>query len=180
MRRPLTVLLAATLLLIAGCSSLKVQQDWRENAAFGQYHSFKIIEPAETSAIADPLIRQRIEAAIRQGLIDRGFTESASDPDFWVAFHIRVQDKTSVSSYGYGYGYHPYGPYGSWGMWHAGPAYVDVHQYQEGALIVDFVDADDEEAFWRGWATDTVKGQGRDPAFIKMVVDKILSQYPPR
>jgi hypothetical protein len=92
-----------------------------------------------------------------------------SNPTFLVAIHGGVEDKVNVSSYGYYYGYRGY-----WG----GP-HLDVHQYQEGTLVIDLIDAQTKELFWRGWASQVVDQTDDPTRKINEAVAKILANFPP-
>jgi hypothetical protein len=57
-----------------------------------------------------------------------------------------------------------------------------VQEYEEGTLVLDFVDADTKGLVWRGVATDaldahaTPEDRGKQ---IQEAVTKILAKYPP-
>jgi hypothetical protein len=170
-RITLATLACGLLLVTAGCSSLSVYSDWDDNAEFERFRTFELLERSQPAV--DPLVEGRIRDAVRGSLEEMGFTENTTSPDFLVAIHGDVKDKVDVQTYDYGYPYYGY-PY-----WHGGRD-VSVSQYQEGTLVIDFVDAEDNELFWRGWGTKILDQSTREPQVIRQVVDKILDQYPPR
>ena len=60
---------------------------------------------------------------------------------------------------------------------------MDVHQYEEGTLILDFVDADAKELIWRGTATKALDSNPTPEKIEKNignVVAKILAKFPPK
>ena len=94
--------------------------------------------------------------------------QAAGQPDFLIAYHANVRDKIDVDTYGY-----RYGRYGR----RIG-TYTTVRQYQQGTLVIDLVDANSKELFWRGWA----KGEVNDAVSKEKIDDtvaKILDKYPP-
>ena len=158
---------------LAGCSTLRVEHDWDEQADFTKFKSYQLLDRSGT---ANQLVENRIRDAVRIHLSERGFVEDTTSPDFQIAIHGNVKDRVDVQTYNYGYPH--YGGYGGYGYWHGGQD-VSVSHYQEGTLIIDFVDSEDNELFWRGWGTKTLDSSTRDAAVIQGIVDKILDQYPP-
>ena len=161
---------------LAGCSTLKVQSDWDSQADFTKYKSYQLLD---RSGAGNQLVENRIRDAVRVHLNERGFAEDTTSPDFMIAIHGNVEDRVDVQTYNYGYPYYGgYGGYG-YGYWHGGQD-ISVSHYQEGTLIIDFVDPEDQELFWRGWGTKTLDDSTRDAAVLQGIVDKILDQYPPK
>ena len=118
----------------------------------------------------DGLAAVRIKRAVEAELLAKGLDKvEPNDADVLVAYHVVLQDKVRVDTYGYGYRYHPWG-------------YTDVNYYTEGMLVIDLVDAKTRETAWRGVANDVV-GNSTKPATeesINHIVGKIMAQYPPR
>ncbi len=162
----LFLLLAA---LLTSCSSVVVKSDFDPEANFAEYKTFDFL-PHPVKPRANPFNQKRIEAAIEQTLIARGFQKLESgSPDLLVAYHANVKDKIDVDTYGY-----RYGRYGR----RVG-TYTTVREYQQGTLVIDFVDANSKELVWRGWA----KGEVNDSVSKEKIDDtvaKILNKYPPQ
>ena len=169
------VLVTVLALALTGCSTLTVRSDWDEQADFTTFQSFKIL-PIQSPI--SQLVENRIMDAVKVHLTERGFTEDTTSPNMIIAIHINVDDKVSVQTYNYGYPYGGYG-YGAYPYWHGGTD-VSVSQYQEGTLVVDIVDASDDELAWRGWGTKVIDGSSGSAYKVQEVVDKILNQYPPK
>ena len=165
----LAALACALLGLCAGCSSLRVNHDWDQQADFTKFQAYKVLP---TQSAADPLVERRIQDAVRVHLNERGFTENDVSPDFLIAIHGDVKDRVDVQTYNYGY------PYAGYPYWHGGRD-VSVTQYQEGTLVIDFVDAEKNELAWRGWGTKVIDNSTREAHVLQGIVDKILAQFPP-
>ncbi len=172
------VLLLCAVLLAAGCSSVSVSTDFDSKVDFAGLHTYSWIDtPQSTSAnvqkelVMNSLVEGRVKNAVNEQLAAKGFKETTQDPDFLVAFHMGVQDKTDIQSWGYGYGY--------WGLGGGG---VSTVNYREGTLILDFIDPKTKDLIWRGVgkkvvsknATPEKRQQG-----INDAVAKILKQFPP-
>ena len=189
MRTPLR--LAATLVavcvLAVGCSNIKVQSDYDPAIDFSRYGAYAWIpEPAaadgEDPRIAgDDLLRQRIERAVDAGLSAKGMrrVDAAGDASLLVTEHVSVEQKLRVNTTHYGYGYGGWGYYG-----YGGPAYSDtrVDQYEQGTLILDFIDPGTKSLVWRGMAKKRLR-EAQTPEErereVQRVVAAILEKYPP-
>jgi hypothetical protein len=58
-----------------------------------------------------------------------------------------------------------------------------VYNYEEGTLIIDFIDVATTQLVWRGAgkvALSNSGSSGADDELVKKVVGKILSKYPPK
>jgi len=115
MNVPRGMLLLCAVLLAAGCSSVSVSHDFDSKADFASLRTYSWLTAPESTSESvkkelqtNSLIEVRVKKAVNQQLAAKGLKETTQDPDFLVAFHTGVQDKTDVQSWGYGYGY--------WGM----------------------------------------------------------------
>jgi hypothetical protein len=165
------IVLAA--ILLAGCSSISVTQDYDPTYDFSKLKTFGFL-PLPESAGIDQLSANKMSDAIKRELGVKGYTLSET-ADFGVAIYFSTKTKTSVQSYGYGYGYGGY-----WGR----PGYggVDVTQYDEGTLIIDIIDMAKKELVWRGIGSGTVSQSPtveERTANINNAVAQILGQFPP-
>jgi hypothetical protein len=79
----------------------------------------------------------------------------------------------------WGYGYGPYGRY--WGgYWGYGG--VSVYKYEEGTLIIDFVEPNSKNLLWRGAAKSEIDNARTPEKRDKMIndsVQEILKHFPP-
>lgn len=122
----------------------------------------------------------RIKKAVTSELEIKGIVRTKDNPDFLIAEHIKTKDKIDVSTWGYG----PYIGSGRHsrhiGFWGYGD--VRVYQYEEGTLILDFVDPETKDVIWHGTAKsvvdDTMVSEEREN-LINEAVKKILRNFPP-
>lgn len=122
----------------------------------------------------NPLNVKRVKNAVNANLAAKGLTKTSDNPDFLIAAHMGKKDKTRITDWGYGYGRH--------GRYWGGARPVDVYQYEEGSLILDFVDAKSKQMIWRGSANaqlDMAKTPEKRLKIINEVVEKILEKFPP-
>ena len=104
----------------------------------------------------------------------------SSNPDFLIAEHLGKKDIVQVTDWGY-----KYGKYGGNYRKHTG-SWKDnrfsTYQYEEGTLILDFVDAKSKELIWRGSANAKVQNVNtpeKSEKLINAAVKEILKKYPP-
>lgn len=173
MKSLVSVFIIATIAIfvIAGCSTISVNQDYDTGYDFSQLKTFGFIPIPEDAGI-DQLSANRLGDAIKAELISKGYTLS-ENADFGIALHFGKQTKTSVQSYGYGYG-------GWWGR--PGMGGVDVSQYDEGTLVIDFIDMKKKELVWRGTGTGIMSDSPsveEKTENINNAVNQILAQFPP-
>jgi hypothetical protein len=168
---------AAALLIGVGCSSISTTADFDPATDFSKYKTWAWMDEGPANPKIDQLTDGRIRTATEAELGRRGLGRADKDKaDFHVKYHAAVQQKiesrpTTVSV---GYGFR----YGSVGM-----SSSNVYTYNEGTLVLDFVDPKAKDLVWRGTAAGTVD-PSRTPeertARIQEAVWKILDQYPPK
>ena len=164
------LLLLCLLVLTLTCSSVyDVSYDFDKQADFARLKTYDWLPVPEKVAI-DTLVLNRIKNAANTQLEGKGFRMLPDNPDFLVAMHAGTKEKVSYRDWGYSYG----------GYWR-GPRYSSLN-YEEGTLILDFVDAKSKELIWRGVAKGFV-GSAQTPEetdkLVNEFVQKILQYFPP-
>lgn len=155
--------------IFAGCSSISVNQDYNTAYDFSKLKTFGFL-PITDNAGIDQLNANRLKEAITANLTARGYT-SSENADFGIALFFSKKTKTDIQDYGYGYGY------GHWGA-----RDVQVSQYDEGTLVIDFIDIAGKELVWRGMGTGIVSESATTEertTNINNAVTQILAQFPP-
>ena len=172
--------------LLAGCAGLRVQTDYDENFDFSGRTSYAWLEPPVVEAplggaeAPDPFARnslldQRVRHAVDRALAAKGYRTSEEDPAFRLQYHVVLRDRTKIRPAAGAGGY-----YGRrYGGYYGGLGGSTSYDYQEGTLLIDFIDARTGRIAWRGWSV----GANRDGYFsaekVDESVDKILSEFPP-
>jgi len=173
----------ATLIVLSGCSTVKVTADYDHSVPFGTYRTYAVEPPADVPPLS-PTADSALRSALREGLAVRVIREiaPAEKPELAVVPHVRLQQKYSVQQYtqwGYGPGIWPYSG-GYYGVWAGAPyTYNTITSYTEGTLILDFVDVSSQKLVFRGIATATVSGDTESNAKkIREAVKKIVAKVP--
>jgi len=168
----LTFITLIAAILLVGCSTISVNQDYDPGYDFSKLKTFGFI-PISPEAGIDQINANRFGDAIKNEMTAKGYTVSEK-ADFGVAILFGKETKTNITSYGYGYG-----PY--WGRY-GGTTNVDVSQYDEGTLIIDIIDLTKKELVWRGTGTGALNPNAtveERTANINNAVAQILAQFPP-
>ncbi len=171
------VILFITILFFAGCSSLRIQNDYNPQFDFKRLKSFAVVVPKNSSVIT--LTQERLKRAIKRTLEEKGYKSVPKESaDFLVAFHTDVTKiKEIVNDYD-SIGIYPY-DYGFWG-----PPYIPTRYeyiYNEAQIVIDAIDPTTKKVFFRGTATDLLrdfKTPEERIAYINSVVRKILASFP--
>jgi hypothetical protein len=188
MRTAVMLSVGLALIALVGCSSIQVSSDYDPNVDFNQYKTFGWPggdRPPEDELAKNPLIAKRLEFSIGRALEEKGFTMLEEGmPDIVIITHAGAQEKMQVTSYNTGYyggygGYYGYGMYDPWGY---GGSRTDVSYYEEGTVLIDFIDTESKELVWRGIGTkilETAPTPEKIQANVDKMVDKMLASYPP-
>jgi hypothetical protein len=178
------LLLAATVVVLTPVllAAQKVSYDFDKSANFA---AFKTYAHKDGTKVGQPLIDERIVAAIDTQMAAKGLTKSEANPDVFVVYHMAFDKEKDISTFssGYGGGYGPYGWGWGGGGWAGGTSTTQVRDILIGTLVVDIADAKKGQLAWRGMATKEVNTQAnpekRDKS-INKAMEKIFKKYPPK
>lgn len=171
------ILLIFGVILMTSCNSLKVTTDYDTAVNFTNYKTFAFFKPGIDKADISDLDKKRILRAIEAELTAKGLTKS-ENPDMLVSIFTKSRERVDVNQnnfgWGWGWGWNPW-------MWNNGMNNVNVSQYTEGTLFIDFIDKNKKELIWQGVGTGALKIQNREKKEerIKEFVKEIISNYPP-
>lgn len=181
MRAILIFSMSVLFIILTGCSSLTVRQDYDREYDFSQYKTYRWPADSEMDKYdvltKNSLAYKRVQTAVDKDLQAKGFSmRESGETDFVVVAHAGVKEKMQIYQDGSGrYGWYDpwWGPYGG---------YTDVSYYKEGTLVIDIVDRKNKELAWRGIGTGVVKEYNNPDKMQKdldAAVAKILDNFPP-
>lgn len=174
--------------LAASCSSVRTSYDFDRRADFSGWRSYAWYPSGSPNTgdprLDSPLLHGRIQDAVDRTLAAQGYTRvEDGSPDFYVNYHLSTEQRLDVRTINSGYMGGPRGR--SWGGagW-GGVGWTETHvdQYEEGTLIIDFVDTAARRLVWRGAGTRRLARDIRPERVTERVneaVDEILAQFPP-
>lgn len=169
--------------LAAACATgPQVTTDYNPAYNFSSATKFAVVTPqfASTSpAASNDLLRNRFVSAIEGALRSRGYQiVRPAEADMLVSFFVTTESKTDIRTYNTGYSYHR-----CWSMACRGYATeVDVRQYDEGTLFIDFIDPASKQLEWRGEISKRLskkKSIEERTKIVNEVVNAIIAEFPP-
>ncbi len=173
----LPIYLIAVGILFAGCSAqMNVRSDYDREINLRQYKTYNWLAVKEIESKNEPLYYneltdKRIKKAVDLQLRAKSINKDSLAPSLRVHYHIAVDSRSSIRPTNYGYAYGPY--------WMRNQ--MDSYSYREGTLIIDLMDAKNNNLVWRGWASSVLNDNDIDLSETKITeaVLKILQQFPP-
>ena len=173
------VLTTFVLALPLVAAAQKTTYDFDKTATFSQYKTYSLKDGTPTG---NPLIDNRIVAAIEAQLAAKGLVRTETAPDVMVLYHVALEEEKDISSYSTGPMYGGYG-WGWGGGWGSTTTDVRVREILVGTLAVDIVDAQKKQIVWRGLGSKEIdtnaKPEKRDTN-INKAVEKIFKNDPPK
>ena len=179
-----TVFISLLLLLVmSGCSTMKVESDYDSTYNFGDKNSYNILYSERVRG--NTLVNDRITQAIKNSLNAKNYKEvSEKEADLLFVFHVNVRqmsdirtDYQMVGYPGYRYGMYGYG-YSAGTMVVATPS---IYKWTEGKLIIDALNPKTKKIVWRGTVTDELSSNSSTPqektAYIDKVVKKLMNEF---
>lgn len=172
------VLLVLSVILLVSCNTVKVVTDYDTKIDFKKYKTFAFYKPGIDKADISSLDKKRVLRAIESELLAQGFTKS-ENPDMLVSIFTKSRRKVNINQnntfgYGFGWGWNTY-------MWNGMNNNLNVNEYTEGTLFIDFIDKEKKELVWQGIGTGALKLQNveKKEERIKLFVKEIISKFPP-
>jgi hypothetical protein len=162
MWRPTTVLLA----LAAGLASGQpptVRVQWERGTDFSKYQTYAWLEG--TRALddeADALIVNTVDGQLGVN----GIFPDEAEPDLYVVYHASRDESFEVTG-----GYRL--------DWKDARA-VTANSHVAGTLVIDLVDAEENQLVWRGVATASItQDRRKDRKTVVDAMEKMFAKFPP-
>ena len=195
MKKMLSLAALVLALVMAGCSPFAlVNSETYNNADLADYHTFRIVTPDEGRLPPGMAMvtYYNIAAAIREQMLERGFTEDPSSPmliNIGITIHREIQTEPALPP-----GYTPYaGPYYNgyypffiyprnvyWSSYYAN-ARVITGIYKEGVLTMDIVNIDRKLPLYSASVATIInngQAQFRNLKGIAEAVQTLFSEFP--
>ncbi|NJN42857.1 MAG: DUF4136 domain-containing protein [Flammeovirgaceae bacterium] len=170
--------------LLASCSTgMKVTSDKSSGTDFTQYKTFAWVLEGDTTLPHrrdDILYAGLIEHSSNTELKKHGMTLNANDPDVFMTFDTKVDDRieyvqSPTVSVGVGYG----GPgYYVGGSAPVAGGKISERPYQEGMLVIEMFDARTKKLVWYGSAHKDIDNSTDIGKVINDAVYYIFTKFP--
>lgn len=171
----LKLLFLLCLVMLTSCSSVRVVSDYDTKVDFTSYKTFAFYKKGIDKASVSDLDKKRIMRAVEAELVAKGFSKS-TNPDILISIFTKSREQVNVSDnnigIGWGWGYNP---------WFYGRTNININQYTEGTLFIDFIDKNTNELIWQGIGSGAMKMSNieKKEERINEFVYEIISTYPP-
>ena len=162
----------AILIAMSGCSSsMQVSTDYDRAANFS---AVKTYSWREGTKLPNPLMHDRLVAAVNAQLAAKGLQQVDSGGDMTVTYHASADETMDIQTFSTG------SYYGCWGGCMS-TASTTVRPVTTGTLVVDLVETNSNKMLWRGTGSDTVTGDPQDSERkINEVVKRMFDNFPPK
>lgn len=181
--------------MLSACSPYSlVNSETYNNADLAEYKTYHLVTPADGSMPPGMQLvtYYNIAAAIREQMMERGFTEDASSPllvNIGLTVHREIETEPALPP---GYppyagpyynGYYPYFMYPRYNYWanYYANAQVITGIYKEGVLTMDFVNIKDKVPLYSASVAtiiDQGEGRFRNLKGIAEAVQTLFSRFP--
>ncbi len=180
----MVALLLLLWVVVAGCSSIQVSQDYDTKMHFPKLDTYAWKSPAKKThddiRENNPLLHKRFYENIDRVLMGKGYTRK-NNPDFLIDYEYSIKTKIHSEPYttGFGFGIGPRYRYSGIGISTA----PNIDQYDIGMLAINVYDAESEMLLWRGMGSEELSSHPTPEQTSEMVmrlVEAILAQFPPQ
>ena len=169
--------LTFTFFWVQAVAQVSVSTDYDKSVDFTQYKTYKYTDEALNLPVTS-LNQDRLIEALSAAMASKGFSQS-DNPDILVDITISTQQKQTATEttnyYGTGYRYRWGGGFST--------SNINVNDYTEGTIFLDFIDAESNQLVWQGRGVGTVQenasAEKREKRANKGMA-KILKKYPPK
>jgi hypothetical protein len=169
----MSVFFGIALLLACASFAQQAKTDYDRSAEFGRYKTYSW-EKVQTR---DPLMVDRIEAAVNADLALKGWTQVQSSGDVSIIAIETTHDQRTLNTFYDGFG----GGWGwrRWGGGGFGEATTTTEVYQVGT-VVDLFDGKTKKLIWRGSSSDTLSNNSeKNIKNLDKAVQKMFQHFPP-
>lgn len=174
-------LFIATVILLIGCQTVRVSQDYAVGTDFSNYRTYGYYKPGIDEADISDLDKKRILKAIDNQMLASGFAKS-DNPDMMINIFTKTQQRVDVyNNWGWNGGF-GWGGFGWGGMGWGGGLGNNINTTNEGVLHIDLIDVGKKELIWQGVGTAPISSNDpiKKTERINKIVQEILMQYPPK
>lgn len=161
--------------LAAGCSNeIVIRTDFDKSVSIQRLTQYNWLGQTDIESRNNPLYYnelddKRIKDEVNKQMTAKGYILSETAPKMLIHYHIAVEERSIIRTEDLGYSYSRY--------WIEQRS--NLVRYSEGTLIIDFMDANNCNLIWRGWATSTLDDSRiMDEELLRKAVDDIFKRFP--
>jgi len=171
------------LISLSACSTLQVTTDYDHDASFKKLSNYAWLEqsalPEGNRHIDNKVLDQQIRGSVNKSLANKGFKLQDSDkPSFLIGYNVAIDQKTSINTVSTRTGNQPEWNANAW----RGTTDLGQHNFEQGTIIIEIVNADSNELIWRANASaeiDPYANTKKRLQRIENAIVKMLRDFPP-
>jgi hypothetical protein len=167
------------ILLLAGCATHPlVRTDYDPAVDFSRYHSYAW---QQEPAISNPLVKQRLVAAIDASLAGKGWVRvpEGGAADVALVGNVATREKQTIETF---YGGPRWNDW-SWRQDWTGPGVhpdMRITSYTVGTFVLDMFDVGTRQGIWRGSAEGQVPDSPEKVTrAVNNAVERMFADFPP-
>ncbi len=166
-------LLALCLIVFAtGCSQVTVGYDYDKNTNFADFKTYSW-NPVSEKMKPFELTVKRVIVEVNKALIIKRYKEVSTNPDFIINLYGGKGRRMEIIEWGDSYGRRRVREKGG----------VNIYEYEEATIILDFINPESNELIWRGTASALIDPE-RTPQerekLVREAVAKMMENFPPK
>ncbi len=182
-------ILLALLVVAASCGKSYTFSTDRDAAAkFDQYQTFQVIDYYKFKGSGDPVVdselnKKRIINLIEAQMRQKGYVpaEDGRQPELYVKFRNSIEGRQEfVQNFNNNaWGWNRWNTWNNPGMWNQQPMTTFENNYEEVNLVIDIVDARNNNLLWQGWAFDRLKRSRKNyMSNMEKIIQAMFDEYP--
>jgi len=162
---PLTILL-----IIWGCASTQIKVKYNTEADFAKFETYGWLQGNKKIENFNRVENEKLQSRLYE-LIDKEISAlgyellTEGDPDILVTYYAGVKGEVVADDEGYSYG-----------KWYEGSKAIN----QEGILVIDLIDNERQELFWRGTGSGLIDDPDQIDEEVTKIIQKIFDKFPER
>jgi hypothetical protein len=169
------VLTAALVLMATPAVGQKISIDHDDSIDFSHFITFVVVETGNDLKETDPLVHDRVIAAIKTQLTAVGMEEVEEGPQLTITYHASEEEDTRINSTYDGLGW---GSSGTRGMPGVSKTDSNIVTYTTGTLIIDISESIEKKLIWRGTAPGVLAGKPQKKAKrINRAIEKLAAEW---
>jgi hypothetical protein len=174
----LIVALVVSMTVVSCATTMGVSSHVERGVDFSRYRSFTW-GPADALPTGDPRLdnnpffKDHVQGAVEKQLAARGIElTTTGTPDLLIHYHANIRKRIAIDRSAHAYDYCS-----------GANCPPETITYEEGTLVLDFIDARTDRLIWRGWApnsvADTLHNRDKMARRIDQAVTQMLKRLPP-
>jgi hypothetical protein len=170
--------LVASVTTVGCATTMAVSSHVERGLDFSRYHSFSwgpadALPKGDPRLDNDPFYKDHVLGAVEKQLAKRGFELTTTGAaDLLIHYHANIRKRFAIDRGAQAYD-----------SCNGANCPPETIAYEEGTLVLDFIDARTNRLVWRGWARntveDTLRNRDKMARRVDQAVTEMLKRLPP-